>query len=423
MFRTAPPSPSLLVMVPLLALCPLPACDPINVNASEQIEVPLPGPSHRLREPETRRSMTRLFQLILILALVSTPMARLPITTAAGSESWVAMPLGSLMPDSVPSAATAESGALDVNAYNVVVGYAATSMKQLHAFRWQNGVMEALPRLPDAVESGATAINDAGVIVGQTTWGDGVRHATTWAKDMVSDLGTLDGRSSMAWDVNMLGMAAGWAETANGQRHAAVWQRGEVIDLGTLGGDSSEAYGVSSDGSVVGMSQVAEGAPRPFVWQSGVMRELPVGEGALGGYAVDINPDGVIVGVVAYNGGLQSAAIWMGDRLVTVLELIDPGVNPGAVLLTESTSIADTGLIAGSAGPSGAAIWQNGKVILLPAVDRFHSGGYANGVNLHGWIVGISFIAGPEGPIARATLWVPADDAADLELLATPVNR
>ena len=87
--------------------------------------------------------------------------------------------------------------------------------------------------------------------------------------------------------------------------------------VGTLGGASSEAYGISQSGEVVGMAQPAEGAPRPFIWRNGTMSELDSGEEALGGYAVDINPDGVIVGVVAYSGGLQSAAIWFGGELVT----------------------------------------------------------------------------------------------------------
>ena len=69
----------------------------------------------------------------------------------------------------------------------------------------------------------------------------------------ITDLGTLGGSSSVAWDVGNLSQLVGFSRTATGATHAFLWTAGgDMEDLGTLGGPYSDARGVSDLGHVVG---------------------------------------------------------------------------------------------------------------------------------------------------------------------------
>src|SRR5207342_2818638 len=118
-----------------------------------------------------------------------------------------------------------------INADHTVVGYATGVNGQQRAFRWIGASLEELPDLTGAIASGATGITDGGVIIGQATFTDFSMHAVRWQDDAVSDLGTLGGRSSFAWDINESGTIAGWAETEAGGRHAVIWRDGKIQDL------------------------------------------------------------------------------------------------------------------------------------------------------------------------------------------------
>jgi probable HAF family extracellular repeat protein len=151
----------------------------------------------------------------------------------------------------------------------------------------------------------ATAINDAGQVVGRFRTAEGTTHAFITGPDGVGmrDLGTLGGLGrgeSYARGINDAGQVVGESSTAEGKSHAFITGPDGVgmMDLGTLGGQGySHASGINDAGQVVGYSTAPEGAYyHAFVTgPDGIgMRDL----GTLGrdSLALDINNSGRVVG-------------------------------------------------------------------------------------------------------------------------------
>lgn len=131
----------------------------------------------------------------------------------------------------------------------------------------------------------ATALNDAGQVVGEATrpsfWAPQT-HAVIWDADGIHDIGTLGGRQSGATGVNASGQVVGSAETSAGERHAFLYSDGVMKDLGTLGGDS-EASAINASGVIVGKARIDKKAQhvwsappetRAFLYLKGVMTDL-----------------------------------------------------------------------------------------------------------------------------------------------------
>src|SRR5882724_439608 len=76
----------------------------------------------------------------------------------------------------------------------------------------------------------AFAINDKNQIAGQLTNQYSFTHAVFWEKDVMSDLGTLGGRTSTLdasrHSLNNNGQVVGGSETTTDGSHAFVWQNG-----------------------------------------------------------------------------------------------------------------------------------------------------------------------------------------------------
>jgi probable HAF family extracellular repeat protein len=129
----------------------------------------------------------------------------------------------------------------------------------------------------------------------------------------LTDLGTLGGRESYAFDLKENNEVVGYAQNAAGADRAflfadannnGVADPGEMRDLGVLAGDAaSYAYGLNNAGEVVGTSRSAplglDGNERAVRFNSGAApTDLGLGHGVdvSGSNAVDINEGGTIVG-------------------------------------------------------------------------------------------------------------------------------
>jgi probable HAF family extracellular repeat protein len=166
--------------------------------------------------------------------------------------------------------------------------YPSPDCSCFRAVHWKQFIFSDLPalggRYKEFGDANATAINDAGQVVGEASashmWSP--RHAVIWAADGIHDLGTLGGRASNATGINASGQVVGTAETGAHERHAFLYGDGVMKDLGALGGDS-EASAINASGQIVGKSRIekkaqhfwnAPPASRAFLYQNGVMTDL-----------------------------------------------------------------------------------------------------------------------------------------------------
>jgi probable HAF family extracellular repeat protein len=138
-----------------------------------------------------------------------------------------------------------------------------------HAFFWQNGVMTDLGVLPGKEDSGASAINDLGQIVGSSGTMDPETYEIT-SQSFLYESGQMTAlpvpsSESYAADINDAGMVVGTMRAGGGfsKWHAYIYADGVVTDLNSRLQPGSGlhilyAYGVNSDGQIVGVAYDAQ---------------------------------------------------------------------------------------------------------------------------------------------------------------------
>jgi len=174
-------------------------------------------------------------------------------------------------------------------------------------FLWDKGKMIDLGTLGGT--SGGTgegvSLNSRGQVVGQSNLaGDLVGHAFLWPGENgeMRDLGTLGGDNSDATAINDAGEVVGRADTVD-STHAFFWKNGQMTDIGTLDGDCVSApFGINNRGQVVGLSLSCDGlSDRAFLWEDGQIIDLnifvPPGTDLTLGDTEKINERGEILGI------------------------------------------------------------------------------------------------------------------------------
>lgn len=246
-----------------------------------------------------------------------------------------------------------------INNAGQVVGWSQPSASvsgTQQAVLWRAGGVTTLTALGGhGFSSLGLGINNLGQVVGVSgTTGGLTAHATLWASNgSATDLGAfMAGANSEARGINDAGLAVGqsWLDAGGTSFHAALWGSAGIVDLGTLaGGDLSSAYDINANGMAVGWSNAANGDQHAVVWASnGAITALS----SLGGHfshANAINSSGYIVGSAETSGGDRHAVLWADGGIMDLNTLLDPALSSQGWVLVDAMDINDLGSIVGKA--------------------------------------------------------------------------
>jgi probable HAF family extracellular repeat protein len=232
----------------------------------------------------------------------------------------------------------------DINDAGQIIGTGRDlDLKEPISYMFEDGIMTELGTLGGYATT-PYAINQAGLIVGQSWTSGGQNHAFLWENGTMTDLGTFGGRDSRALDINELDQIVGGSEMTGGRERAVLWADGRSIDLGTLGGEQANANGINDRGQIVGFSTDENWYAHMFFWEDSVMINpldyIPPG-GGWGGRAnaFDINEAGQFIGTVYREGAGDAPAVLTPVEL----EMLEP--IPGIAGTTNTIDI--TGITPG----------------------------------------------------------------------------
>lgn len=146
------------------------------------------------------------------------------------------------------------------------------------AVLYSQGILTELGYLGTGDISFATAINDAGHVVGASTIDldfHSRQHPFLYSDGVLHDLGTLDERQfNSAVAINSTGQIAGYSEGTNGGMHAFFYEHGVMTDLGSFGGLNLTVGGMNEHGEIVGTGEPWEGENVPFISRDGALVDL-----------------------------------------------------------------------------------------------------------------------------------------------------
>ena len=240
-----------------------------------------------------------------------------------------------------------------------------------------------------------------------------------------TDLGTLGGAQSMAYDINNAGSVVGWAETAAGIKHASLHEAGTVIDVGSaLGAIPSEARGINSSSVIVGFVEDANG-PHAFRWMQGALIFLHQGRNCCFeriSEAHAIADTGLIAGV-------RYIPEWP-DLEATVWVDADTAyfIDRGDFLFSVTNDINSDGYVVGSEWATGTGVrWRFNRTettrVSIPPPISFPGFPFSEplAINQSGGIVGwVNCCAIDRSSGTRATYWDGlAEFSTDLGVLPT----
>lgn len=305
--------------------------------------------------------------------------------------------------------------AVDINASNVAVGgdfFSTTST----AYRW-DGSLHALPALPGEPSAAASAINDLGLIVGDSV-NNSQPRAVRWTNDVPALL-PVGGLRSNAHDISNTGNIVGTFQPVSGRDRAFLLEAGAAasIDLGTLGGLTAVAYATNDAGLVVGSAASANGNGHAFKWrdvngnhQSDAGEMTQLSDQGLSSAAYNVNNQGTAAGFTLRANFTRQASLWDSGGV-----RLDLANFPGATD-AEAWDVNQAGLAVGVSGD--AVIWQSGTVQrlsdLIPAGSGWTRLGQAFAINDNGQIIGYGYRGGTN---QHAFLLTPTPEPGALSLL------
>ncbi len=220
-------------------------------------------------------------------------------------------------------------------------------------FIYANGAMTGLGNLGSNYSS-AFALNNLGLVVGESGLPSADVHGFIYSGGALSDLGTLGGTYSSAFSINDAGEVVGESSVSASDIHGFVYSGGVMIDVGTFGGTYSSAFLVNSNGQVVGIANTTNDLEtHGFIYSGGTLTDLST----LGGvytFPNAINNRGQVVGESLTSTGDYHAFLWEKGKLTDLNTLLPP--NSGWELVT-AVYLNDAGRVVGIGNYAGLSQW------------------------------------------------------------------
>jgi probable HAF family extracellular repeat protein len=238
-------------------------------------------------------------------------------------------------------------------------------------FRWQNGVMTALPPL-GGNNSQAFGDNNLGQVAGvaetatvdpscvppqvldykAVVWGPRkgeVHELPTFPGDAIAGAVAINDHAEVVGISGTCGLLTGAVAV-----HAVVWRNGSVFDLGGLGGVMNNVpFAINNAGQIAGQSDLpgdttpgSTPATRAVLWQNGAITNLGTLPGDFLSMSQDINAQGQVVGLSCDANFNCRAFLWDHGVMMDLNSLISPD---SPLYLYQAEGINDRGEIAGSA--------------------------------------------------------------------------
>ena len=262
------------------------------------------------------------------------------------------------------------NGLIAGNSQNGEIDPLIPGLPEIRAVVWKHGHIVDLGTLEGGHESLASAVNSRGQVVGAfnntipdpfSMVGDGFQvHAFLWQNAVMQDLGTLGGPDAFAFFVNESGQVSGQTYTDSTASPVTglpttvpfLWEQGNILDLGTLGGTSGFPSAMNNRGEVVGLSNLhGDLSFHPFLWtKRRGMQDL----GTLGGATGETN--------------------WINDAGYIVGKADLPGSSPqnhDGVLWTRNGAKIDLGVLSGDSCSNAYNVNAAGQVVGT-SEDRTH---------------------------------------------------
>ena len=357
------------------------------------------------------------------------------LPTASTAKAWV---FYNNALTELPGLGGSDTRAMAVAMDGKIYGSSANAGGLIHAVRWENGVIADLGPAGGLDGWFPQAVNAGGVIAGHTGTASAPVSAFTMGASFASIpplTGATPPVTNAAFDINDAGAVVGVSSWVGGGTRAFRNNAGgSAVSLGTLGANDSTALGINTAGDVVGYSVNASNQTRAFLFtDSGGMRDLGVLAGCVESRADAVNDTGLVVGSCDDASGNSRAFLWNASGAVLDLNpLIPPN---GGWVLNEARSINGGGDIVGNGmfgGQSHAFIIErfDGADTLAPIVSgtvATFNGAPSSTVTVNFWdnekVVGATTyapglirITGPNGfdVIAARQSWYQADRQASV---------
>ena len=150
-----------------------------------------------------------------------------------------------------------------------------------------------------------------------------VRESDPYVLYSVKSLGTLGGASSHASAINEAGHVVGWSEAGNGKVQAFIYRDDAMEPLQSLDGDKCYALDINEFDEAVGYALTSDGVEHPIVYDSnGMIQDLGLLPTWNSARAVALNDAGQVVGTAVENDTDSRAFLMNGNSLVNLHELV-----------------------------------------------------------------------------------------------------